>query len=56
MYFHIQHPGLCMADTLYGGRFPGNFTAPVPTTIVSVILLLFFWIGGELLYGRKKRA
>ena len=32
------------------------FTAPVPTTIVSVILLLFFWIGGELLYGRKKRA
>lgn len=30
------------------------FTAPAITTVVSIILLLFFLIGGEILYGRKK--
>lgn len=30
------------------------FTAPVATTVVSVLLLLFFLIGGELIYGRKR--
>lgn len=30
------------------------FTAPVLTTVVSVALLLFFLIGGEILFGRKK--
>lgn len=32
------------------------FTAPAVTTIVSVSLLLFFFIGGELIFGRKKVA
>lgn len=30
------------------------FTAPTVTTIVSVALLLFFIVGGEVLYGRRK--
>jgi ESS family glutamate:Na+ symporter len=30
------------------------FTAPTITTIVTVVLLLFFLIGGELIFGRKK--
>lgn len=29
------------------------FTAPVPTTIVSVILLAFFLIGGQIIFGKK---
>lgn len=29
------------------------FTAPTLTTVISAVLLLFFWVGGELLYGRK---
>ena len=32
------------------------FTAPTVTTIVSVALLLFFLIGGEIIFGRKKKA
>ena len=32
------------------------FTAPTVTTIVSAALLLFFLVGGEILFGRKKRA
>ena len=32
------------------------FTAPTITTIITVALLLFFLIGGELLFGRKKKA
>ena len=32
------------------------FTAPTVTTIVSASLLLFFLVGGEILFGRKKRA
>lgn len=32
------------------------FTAPIPTTIFSVALLLFFLIGGHVMFGRKKRA
>ena len=32
------------------------FTAPTVTTIVSATLLLFFLVGGEILFGRKKRA
>lgn len=31
------------------------FTAPKITTIVSVCLLLFFLIGGEIIFGRKKK-
>lgn len=31
------------------------FTAPVPTTIVTVVLLAVFLIGGELIFGRKKK-
>ena len=32
------------------------FTAPKVTTIVSATLLLFFLIGGELIFGRKKHT
>ena len=32
------------------------FTAPTITTIITVALFLFFLIGGELLFGRKKKA
>lgn len=32
------------------------FTSPTVTTIVSAALLIFFLIGGELLFGRKKSA
>lgn len=31
------------------------FTAPVITTVISVLLFLFFLIGGHLLFGRKKK-
>ena len=32
------------------------FTAPTATTVVSVALLLFFLIGGSILFGRKRKT
>ena len=31
------------------------FTMPTITTVISVALLLFFLIGGEVLFGRKRK-
>ena len=31
------------------------FTMPTITTVISVALLLFFLIGGEILFGRNRK-